>query len=186
MSKLIFRYGAMGSGKTANALMLKFNFEERGIKVLLVKPATDIRDGKGLIKSRCGLQSKTIFFEQLDDDIIGDFDILIVDEVQFLKRRDIDYLIHIVDDLGITVICYGLRTDFKGDLFEGSKYLLAWADKIEELKTICWCWNKATHQMRLDKKGNVIKDGEQVELGGNDKYVSLCRKHFRNEVFKWN
>lgn len=186
MSKLIFRYGVMNSAKTSNALMTKYNFEERGRKVLLVKPATDIRDGKGILKSRCGLESKAIFFEQLDDEVLGDFDILIVDEVQFLTRNNIEYLLYIVDKLGITAFCYGLRTDFKGELFEGSKYLLAWADKIEELKTICWCGCKATNQARIDSEGNVLREGEQLELGGNDKYISLCRKHFRNEVFEWN
>jgi len=179
MSKLYFRYGSMSSGKTAHALMMKYNFEERGLKPLLCKPATDIRDGKNIIKSRCGLQSNIIFLESLDDDLVSNFDIVIVDEVQFLKRHDIEYLSHIVDDLGISVICYGLRTDFRGELFEGSKHLLAIADKIEEIKTTCWCGFKATHQARLDSNGVVIKDGDQIELGGNDKYVSLCRKHFK-------
>lgn len=168
----------MNSGKTASALMLKYNFEERGLKALLVKPATDIRDGKNKIKSRCNLESECKLFENLNDEIISQYDVLIVDESQFLTRRYIDYLTKVVDKLKISVFCYGLRTDFKGEVFEGSKWLLGHADKIEEIKTTCWCGNKATHNARLDNQGNVTKIGDQIEIGGNEKYIALCRDHF--------
>lgn len=178
MSKLIFRYGAMNSAKTASALMFKYNFEERGLRVLLSKPAIDLRDGISVIKSRCGLEAKAVVFEDLNDDLILKHDFVIVDEVQFLNKDNIDYLIYIVDSLNKNVICYGLRTDFRGDLFEGSQYLLACADKIEELKTTCWCGKKAIHNARINAQGEVVRCGDQIELGGNDKYVALCRKHF--------
>ena len=178
MSKLYYRYGAMNSSKTASALMLKYNYEERGLKALLVKPSVDIRDGELVVKSRCGLESTAVLFDQLTDNLVGNYDVVIVDEAQFLSTDNINYLVHIVDDLDINTFCYGLRTDFKGELFEGSKALLACADKIEELKTICWCGAKATHNARLGAAGEVVKKGEQIELGGNERYISLCRKHY--------
>jgi len=178
MAKLSFRYGAMNSSKTANALMQKYNYEERGMKALLVKPSTDIRDGTLTVKSRIGLESEALLFDNLNDDIVKQHDVVIIDEVQFLNKNQINYLSVICDDLDINVFCYGLRTDFQGNLFEGSKWLLAIADKIEELKTTCWCGAKATHNARINEDGEVVKHGEQIELGRNDKYISLCRKHF--------
>lgn len=178
MAKLYFRYGAMGSSKTANALMVKYNYEERGQKVLMAKPATDTRNGTHTVQSRCGLESECVLFDEITEEMIGDIDCLIVDEAQFLTKEDVEFIVHIVDDLSTPVVCYGLRADFRGDLFPGSQWLLAWADTIEEVKTICWCGKKAIWNARFDENG-IIKEGEQVVLGANEKYTSLCRKHWR-------
>lgn len=178
MAKLYFRYGAMGSSKTANALMVKYNYEERGQRVIITKPAVDTRNGTHRIYSRCGLESECILFHELNLDEVKKADCLIVDEAQFLTKEEVETLVHIVDDLNVPVICYGLRADFKGDLFHGSQWLLAWADTIEEVKTICWCGKKAIWNARFDENG-IIKQGEQVVLGANEKYTSLCRKHWR-------
>lgn len=178
MAKLYYRYGAMGSSKTANALMVKYNYEERGQKVLLTKPAIDTRDGERIIKSRCGLQSSCILFNEITEDILPDYSCIIVDEAQFLTKSQVDFIIYIVDKLNIPVVCYGLRADFKGNLFEGSAALLAAADTIEEVKTICWCGKKATYNARFDSNGKIVKTGAQVVLGANDKYIGLCRKHW--------
>ncbi|MDD6022520.1 MAG: thymidine kinase [Acutalibacteraceae bacterium] len=178
MAKLYFRYGAMGSSKTANALMVKYNYEERGQHVIIAKPAVDTRNGTHRVYSRCGLESKCVLFNELDLEQVKKVDCLIVDEAQFLTKQEVETLVHIVDDLNIPVVCYGLRADFKGDLFPGSQWLLAWADTIEEVKTICWCGKKATCNARFDENG-IIKQGEQVVLGANERYTSLCRKHWR-------
>ena len=178
MAKLYYRYGAMGSSKTANALMVKYNYEERGQKVLLTKPAIDTRDGINKIVSRCGLKSECVLFHEIKEEEAKKYDCVIVDEAQFLNKEEVQFLVHLVDDLNIPVVCYGLRADFQGNLFEGSKWLLAWSDTIEEVKTICWCGKKATYNARLDETGKVIKEGEQIVLGANDKYIGLCRKHW--------
>ena len=178
MAKLYYRYGAMGSSKTANALMVKYNYEERGQKVLLTKPSIDTRDGNFLIKSRCGLESECILFHKITKDMLLNYSCVIVDEAQFLTKDQVNFIIYIVDELNIPVVCYGLRADFKGDLFEGSAALLASADTIEEIKTICWCGKKATYNARFDSTGKVVKTGEQVVIGANDKYIGLCRKHW--------
>jgi len=178
MAKLYYRYGAMGSSKTANALMVKYNYEERGQKVLLSKPSIDTRDGARVIKSRCGLESECVLFDEITDDILSNYSCVIVDEAQFLTKAQVQFIVHIVDELNIPVVCYGLRADFKGDLFEGSACLLAWADTIEEVKTICWCGKKATYNARFDSSGKVVKTGAQVVIGANDKYIGLCRKHW--------
>ena len=182
MAKLFFRHGAMGSSKTANALMVEYNYYERGKKALLLKPRLDNRDGEAVIKSRMGLSKECKFVEDLtemSDDEIRTYDCIIVDEAQFCKKSDIELFIHIVDDLGISVICYGLRTDFQRIPFEGSTWLLAWADVIEEIKTVCWCGQGAQCNTRIDGEGHVIKTGEQILLGANDKYVALCRRHYK-------
>ncbi|MBR0082035.1 MAG: thymidine kinase [Clostridia bacterium] len=181
MAKLYFRYGAMGSSKTANALMVHYNYWERGKNALLLKPAIDTRDGVNRIKSRCGLEADCALFHTLDLDAVraGAYDCLIVDEAQFLKKDEVELLCRIVDEYDVPVICYGLKTDFQGNFFEGSHWLLARADTIEEVKTICWCGRKATCNARLDGKGGITKVGEQVVLGANDKYIGLCRKHWR-------
>lgn len=182
MAKLYFRYGAMGSSKTANALMVDYNYYERGKKALLVKPGLDDRDGEGIVKSRIGLAKKCIFLEtltEMPDEAIRGYDCIIVDEAQFATKAQVEFLIHIVDELNIPVICYGLRTDFRREFFEGSLWLMAWADVIEEIKTVCWCGKAATCNARLDEKGRMIYEGDQVVLGANDKYVALCRKHHR-------
>jgi thymidine kinase len=182
MAQLYFKYGAMGSSKTANALMTRFNYEERGQKVLLVKPRMDQRDGDHMVVSRIGLTYPCVYFDEMKSLSIMELQqnaCVIVDEAQFLSREEVRYLVYLVDDLGIPVICYGLRADFKGDLFPGSYELLVMADKIEEVKTICWCGKKATFNARFDDQGRVLKEGEQVVLGANDKYIGLCRRHWR-------
>ena len=184
MAKLYFRHGAMGSSKTANALMVEYNYYERGKKALLLKPQLDNRDGEGVIKSRMGLEKKCEFVEnfvKMSDEEIKEYDCVIVDEAQFCKKSDIEFFIHVVDELKLPVICYGLRTDFQRNLFEGSMWLLAWADVIEEIKTVCWCGQGATCNTRLNEKGEIITDGEQVCLGANDKYIALCRTHYRTK-----
>lgn len=174
----------MGSSKTANALMVDYNYFERGKRALLLKPQLDNRDGEGIIKSRMGLQKKCRFVEeltQMTDMQIKEYDCIIVDEAQFCRKADIEFFLHIVDDLGIPVICYGLRTDFQREPFEGSIWLLAWADVIEEIKTVCWCGQGASCNTRLNENGKIIKTGEQIFLGADDRYVALCRKHYKEE-----
>ena len=178
MAKLYFRYGAMGSSKTANAIMVQYNYGERNQRVLMVKPMLDNRDGERTIRSRCGLASECVFMEELAGMDLTGYDCVIVDEAQFLTKEQVELLVHIVDDLNIPVIAYGLRADFKGNFFEGSKWLMAWADTIEEVKTICWCGKKATCNARVIN-GKVAREGEQIVLGGNESYVSLCRKHWQ-------
>lgn len=182
MAQLYFKYGAMGSSKTANALMAHFNYEERGQKALLVKPRMDTRDGDHMVRSRIGLIHTCIYFDEMREmpeaELKGNACIL-VDEAQFLSKEEVDFLVHLVDDCAIPVMCYGLRADFKGDLFPGSQELLIMADKIEEIKTICWCGKKATFNARFDEQGRVLKEGAQVVLGANDKYIGLCRRHWR-------
>jgi len=182
MAKLYFRYGVMGSSKSANALMVRYNYEERGQRALMVKPDIDQREGKAIVNSRIGLNYPCIWFDELramPPEEIRSWQCIIVDEAQFLTREEVSFLTDVVDDLGVPVICYGLRADFKGDLFPGSEALLAWADIIEEVKTICWCGHKATCNARFDEHGKVLKEGEQVVLGANDKYIGLCRKHWK-------
>ena len=182
MAKLYFRYGVMGSSKTANALMVRYNYEERGQEALLVKPEIDQRDGAKFVASRMGLSHPCIYFSEMrsmDEAALKRYACVIVDEAQFLSREEVRFLVHIVDDWNVPVICYGLRADFSGQLFPGSQELLATADLIEEVKTICWCGKKATCNARFDKEGKVLREGEQVVLGANDQYIGLCRKHWR-------
>lgn len=191
MSKLYFRYGTMGSSKTANALMTKFNYEEKGYNVLLIKPSIDNRDGKTIIKSRIGLESEAIVInpqENLMYDItvkygyhIGKYrntlenpiDCIIVDEAQFLSKENIEDLKQIADTYETPVFCYGLRTDFQSNLFEGSKRLFEISDSISEIKSICHCGNKAIINAKYNDN-QIIYDGEQIDIGGNDKYIGLC------------
>ena len=182
MAKLYFRYGVMGSSKTANALMVRYNYEERGQEALLVKPATDQRDGARFVASRAGLSHPCIYFSDLramEPESLRKYACIIVDEAQFLSREEVRYLTDLVDDYNIPVICYGLRADFSGNFFPGSQELMACADIIEEIKTICWCGKKATCNARFDDTGKVIKEGEQVVLGANGRYIGLCRKHWK-------
>lgn len=181
MAKLYYRYGAMGSSKSANALMVKFNYEERGQKVLLIKPSTDTRDGE--VTSRIGLSSPVKLIGDKEDlyQVVyqgGPIDCIIVDEAQFLTVNQVYHLTDIVDRLNVPVICYGLRADFQGKLFPGSEALLSLADTIEEIKTICWCGKKAIMNARI-LDGKVIYDGPQVFIGGNESYMALCRKHWK-------
>jgi len=180
MAKLSFRYGAMGSSKTANALMIKYNFEEKGKKAILLKPRLENRDGATKIKSRIGIESECVFIEDFlrDIDKYNDLDCIIIDESQFMTAEQIDLISDIVDYKDIPVIAFGLRTDFQGNLFEGSKRLLEIADEIQEITTICWCGKKARFNARVIN-GEVQKTGEQIQLGGNESYTSLCRKHYK-------
>ena len=185
MAKLYFKYGAMGSSKTAQALITKYNYEENDLQVWLIKPSSDTRDGADILKSRIGLQAmctvmppEADIFEAFRRDRLGRCDVIIVDECQFLTPEQIDQLRRIVDDCGIPVMCYGLRADFRGELFPGSYELLVMADKLEEVKTICWCGKKAAFNARFDANGKVLKEGEQVVLGANDQYIGLCRRHW--------
>lgn len=181
MAKLYFRHGAMGSSKTANALMVAYNYYERGKHALLAKPKLDTRD-EGVVWSRIGLERECVYVEDvvaMSDDELREYDCVVIDEAQFCKKSDIEFFEHIVDDLEIPVICYGLRTDFRRELFEGSMWLLAWADVIEELKTVCWCGNGARCNARFTEDGKMIRVGSQVVMGGNDSYTSLCRKHYK-------
>ena len=177
MAKLYFRYGAMGSSKTANAIMVQYNYQERGQNALMLKPMLDNRDGARFVGSRSGLSAPCAYVEELDDMDLSVYDCIIVDEAQFLKKAQVQKLVDIVDDMNIPVICYGLRADFQGNLFEGSLWLMAWADTIEEIKTVCWCGRKAITNARVSG-GKVVKAGEQIVLGGNESYVALCRKHW--------
>ncbi|MCQ2505657.1 MAG: thymidine kinase [Lachnospiraceae bacterium] len=179
MAKLYFRYGAMGSSKTANAIMVWYNYCECGQKALIVKPKLDNRDAKDAVWSRAGLNAKCYFVEDLMEGKldVSDYDCIIVDEAQFCTKEQIEKFVEIVDFLEIPVICYGLRADFKGELFEGSQWLLAWADSIEEIKTVCWCGKKAIWNARI-ADGKVVKEGEQIMLGKNESYCALCRKHW--------
>jgi thymidine kinase len=172
----------MGSSKTANALMVRYNYEERGQVALLVKPEIDQRDGAKFVASRMGLSHACIYFSELvamPEEQVRSYACVIVDEAQFLSRDEVQYLVRVVDDWNVPVICYGLRADFSGQLFPGSQELLATADIIEEVKTICWCGKKATCNARFDENGTVLREGEQVVLGANDQYIGLCRKHWR-------
>lgn len=179
MAKLYYRYGAMGSSKTANAIMVQYNYMERGQKVLMLKPKLENRDGASTVKSRCGLETECRFVEDVTVDSVLGYDCVIVDEAQFLTKAQVQLLVRIVDEAGIPVICYGLRTDFQENFFEGSMWLMAWADSIEEVKTICWCGRKAICNARV-VNGRVVKEGDQILLGGSSQYVSLCRKHFHD------
>ena len=184
MAKLHFRYGAMGSSKTANALMVEYNYRERGKNALLVKPKIDSRDGDRTIRSRIGLEKQGIFLEELvkmSDEELKEYDCVIVDEAQFATKAQVQFM---VDDLDIPVICYGLRTDFREEFFEGSMWLMAWADKIEEVRTVCWCGRSASCNARFGADGKIVRTGEQVVLGSNDKYAALCRKHYHEGKFE--
>lgn len=184
MAKLYFKYGSMGSCKTANLLFCAYNYEEKNMKVLLLTSGIDNRFEVGKITSRIGLQRNAIAVSpniNIYDIFINEnnkekIDIVLVDEVQFFVKQQIVELAKIVDDFNIDVICYGLRSDFRAELFEGSATLLAIADKLEEIKTMCHCGNKATVNARINKDGKIIYEGNQIEVGGNDKYIALCRK----------
>ena len=181
MAKLYYYYGAMGSSKTANALMTRFNYEEVGQRALLCKPAIDTRDGNVVVRSRIGLEEPCVLLEDFvkyTEEQIKEYDCIIVDEVQFASREQIDFLSDVVDFMDVPVVCYGLRADFQNRLFPGSEHLLAIADNIQELKTVCWCGRKATCNARYNENG-IVREGAQVMLGANDSYKSLCRKHFK-------
>lgn len=188
MAKLYFKYGAMGSSKTAQALITKFNYEERGMRVWLIKPAIDTRDGEDTIKSRIGLSAQCDVIDK-EDDVYELFtknhrrdNVIIADEAQFFTSAQIDQMRAIVDEKDIPVLCFGLRTDFLTHLFQGSLRLFEVADSIAEIKTICECGTKATVNARIDGDGNVITHGRQVVLGGNDRYIAMCHKCWRKKI----
>ena len=180
----------MGSSKTANALMVKYNYEEKGQTPVLLKPRTDTRDGERIIRSRIGLHDKCSFVDEFLTEMKTEgssihrdlkekkLAAVIVDEAQFLTAEEVDLLSDIVDFFGIPVLCYGLRTDFTSHLFEGSRRLMEIADIIEEVPTVCWCGRRAHYNTRI-KDGKIVRTGEQIMIGGNESYVSLCRKHFK-------
>lgn len=187
MAKLFFNYSSMNAGKTTILLQSAHNYRERGLTPMLFTPKLDDRYGEGWIKSRIGLQSKATIFK-VEDDLfeatraqLEDRNIhcVLVDEAQFLSREQVYQLSEIVDRLNIPVLCFGLRTDFQGELFEGSKYLLAWADQLTEIKTICHTGRKANMVVRVDEEGYALKEGAQVEIGGNERYVSVSRAEFK-------
>ena len=184
MAKLYFRFGAMGASKTANALMVKYNYEEKGKQVILCKPALDDRDGATTVHSRIGLESEGVTVEEmLQMRARGAFGgpgrpaCIIIDEAQFLTAEQVEELTDIVDHDWIPIICYGLKIDFQSYMFEGSKRLLELADEIEEIPTICWCGKKARFNARL-QDGRIVRTGSQIVLGANDKYTALCRRHY--------
>lgn len=189
MAKLYFKYGAMGSSKTAQALITKFNYEERDMKVWLIKPSTDTRDGADIVKSRIGLSERAqavppqmnIIDEYKNH---GDINVIIVDECQFLEPKQVDELRYIVDFYDIPVLCFGLRTDFMTKSFPGSLRLFEVADSITEIKTICDCGSKAIVNARIDEKGNIVTEGEQIMLGGNDSYIAMCHKCWQKAIKK--
>lgn len=191
MAKLYFYYSAMNAGKTTLLLQSAHNYRERGMNPLLFTPALDDRFEVGMIRSRIGLEAGAIAFRKEDDlfesvkQVLDDRNVhcVLVDEAQFLSRDQVFQLTEVVDRLGIPVLCFGLRTDFQGELFEGSRYLLAWGDQLEELKTICHSGKKATMVVRVDDNGYALREGSQVEIGGNERYVSVSRQEFKNVFY---
>ncbi len=186
MAKLYFNYSSMNAGKSTMLLQANHNYQERGMSTIIYTSSVDDRYGKKEIVSRIGLKAESnifsgntnIYEEVINFNKSNRVDCVLIDEAQFLNKNQVAQLGQIVDSLDIPVLTFGIRTDFKGNLFEGSEYLLAWADNLKEIKTVCHCGRKATMVLRLDKNGNVIEEGDQIEVGGNEKYVSICRKHF--------
>ncbi len=191
MAKLYFNYSSMNAGKTTILLQSAHNYRERGMTPLLFTPKLDDRYGEGWIKSRIGLQARATIFVPQDDLFEAtraqleerNIHCVLVDEAQFLSRDQVYQLSEIVDRLNIPVLCFGLRTDFQGELFEGSKYLLAWADVLSEITTICYTGRKANMVVRVDDEGYALKEGAQVEIGGNERYVSVSRGEFKRVFF---
>ena len=186
MAKLYFNYSSMNAGKSTMLLQANHNYSERGMNAQLYTSALDNRFGNDEITSRIGLKKKSNIFTK-DTNIFEEIalqhkalfvDCLLIDEAQFLTKKQVEQLGKIVDKLEIPLLAFGIRTDFQGNLFEGSKFLLAWADNLKEIKTVCHCGRKATMVLRINDQGKVIEDGAQIEIGGEDKYVSVCRKHF--------
>lgn len=187
MASLHYYYSTMNAGKSLDLLRSNYNYQERGMKTYILKPQIDTREEKEVIRSRTGLEAECELFGQ-DADLFsmiseytllnGDIKCVFIDEAQFMTEAQVIQLALVVHKLGIPVVTYGLRSDFQGKLFPGSAALLVWANKLTELKTICWCGSKATMVLRLDTAGKVVRIGEQVQIGGNDSYVSVCSRHF--------
>ena len=191
MAKLYFYYSSMNAGKSTNLLQSSYNYKERGMNTLVLAPRLDDRYGAGRVTSRIGIESEATTFGtdanllKLVEEARADQPLhcVLIDEAQFLTRDQVFQLSEVTDELNIPVLAYGLRTDFQGEPFEGSKYLLSWADNLKELKAICHCGTKATMVLRMDEDGNAVTEGSQVEIGGNDRYVSMCRRHFKEAYF---
>ena len=187
MAKLYFKYGAMGSSKTAQALITKFNYEELGMSVWLIKPSTDTRDGAEIIRSRIGLESRAQVITP-EQDIrkeyaqAGKHDVIIADEAQFFTPEQIDQLRDLVDEEDLPVLCFGLRTDFLTRFFPGAQRLMELADSLTEVKTVCACGRKATVNARIDEKGRIVTQGGQILLGGNDSYVAMCHQCWKRKI----
>lgn len=191
MAKLYFYYSSMNAGKSTSLLQSSYNYRERGMHTLVLAPELDDRYGVGRVTSRIGLEAEAITFRS-GDDLHGliaaehgrqTLHCVLVDEAQFLTKQQVFQLSEVTDRLNIPVLAYGLRTDFQGEPFEGSKYLLAWADNLKEIKAICHCGSKATMVIRLGEDGRAVTEGSQVEIGGNDRYVSMCRRHFKERFY---
>jgi thymidine kinase len=188
MAKLYFYYSAMNAGKSTTLLQSNYNYLERGMHTLLLTPRLDNRYGEGVIASRIGLQSKAYCYEKKDDLFLYvkhqmaqsglTYSCVLLDESQFLSKAQVKQLANVCDELSIPVLAYGIRSDYQGELFEGSQYLLGLADELVEIKTVCHCGRKATMNMRIDEKGEAVRHGKQVHIGGNESYVATCRKHF--------
>lgn len=191
MAKLYFYYSSMNAGKSTSLLQSSYNYRERGMNTLVLAPNFDDRFGIGKVTSRIGIDAKATTFSSGDDLLAAitacneqkPLHCVLIDEAQFLTKEQVFQLGEVTDNLDIPVLAYGLRTDFQGEPFEGSKYLLAWSDNLKELKAICHCGSKATMVLRVDAHGKPITGGSQIEIGGNDRYVSTCRKHFKEGFF---
>lgn len=190
MAKLYFYYSSMNAGKSTTLLQSSYNYQERGMNTLVYTAAIDDRYGVGKVSSRIGISQEANLF-RTNTDLFTEISAhlnnhplhcILVDEAQFLSKAQVYQLTEVVDKLKIPVLCYGLRTDFQAELFEGSRYLLAWADQLEELKTICYCGRKANFVLRLNENGEVVKDGDQIQIGGNDSYLSVCRRHYKEKL----
>jgi thymidine kinase len=191
MAKLYFYYSSMNAGKSTALLQSSYNYQERGMRTFLLTPVIDDRYRQGKVTSRIGLDADATIFDT-DEDLYAllaekhreaTISCVMVDEAQFLTREQVRQLGRVCDEIDIPVLAYGLRTDFSGEPFEGSKYLLAWGDNLKEIKAICHCGRKATMVLRIDETGKALTDGEQVVIGGNDQYVSVCRKHFTSQFY---
>ncbi|HDR1837817.1 TPA: thymidine kinase [Pasteurella multocida] len=190
MAKLYFYYSTMNAGKSTTLLQSSYNYQERDMNTLVYTAAIDDRFGVGKVTSRIGISQEAQLFHKESDLFVEiaqylqqqPLHCILVDEAQFLTKTQVYQLSEVVDKLKIPVLCYGLRTDFQAELFEGSKYLLAWADQLEELKTICYCGRKANFVLRLNEKGDVVRDGVQIQIGGNDSYLSVCRLHYKEKI----
>lgn len=191
MAKLYFYYSSMNAGKSTALLQSSYNYKERGMNTLILAPEFDDRYGSGKVTSRIGIEAEATPFRPADDllEVVkaacdpDPVHCVLIDEAQFLTREQVFQLGDVTDELNIPVLAYGLRTDFQGEPFEGSKYLLAWSDNLKELKAICHCGAKATMVVRFDKSGHAVTTGSQIEIGGNDRYVSMCRRHFKEKYF---
>ncbi|WGE89943.1 thymidine kinase [Actinobacillus arthritidis] len=190
MAKLYFYYSSMNAGKSTTLLQSSYNYQERGMNTLVYTATIDDRYGIGKVSSRIGISQEAQLFQpntNLFEEIALAYQqqklhCILIDEAQFLTREQVYQLTDVVDKLRVPVLCYGLRTDFQAELFEGSQYLLAWADELQELKTICDCGKKANFVIRMNENGEAVSDGDQIQIGGNDKYLSVCRYHYKQKL----